>query len=280
MSFVANPEQITTFLKRCSSPSYSQNAVSVEFTTTKDFIRTVIPPTLELADTSTGLISISTWESNVCGSFELSSVSVRCRSGGIDGYWVLHLIVSSPFAIVWGRETWGEVKREGTAKLHWNGHRLAAFAKRKGVRLIEFEATFTQDLPPEDVEWFDFEAKAFPNAKGDGLESDPKLITLKVVDHNERRASGEGKLTLRGTKSDPLHTIPISSVGRFLHVSGPTEWEFLSERRLCSSEEYLPYFVVRHYEGLCDHPAGIGLTPLETSEEGDSNTEPRSWLCK
>jgi hypothetical protein len=205
---------------------------------------------------------------------------VRCRSEGVDGYQVLHLIVSTPSAITWGRETWGEVKREGSARLHWNGNRLSAFAERKCVRLIEFEKTFTQNLPSEDAEWFGFEAKAFPNAKGDDLESDPKLITLKVVDRYEKQASGEGKLTLRGTQSDPLHTTPIISVAKFLHVSGLSKWSYVSERRLCSSKAYMPYFVVRHYERLCDHPVGVGLTPLEGSDEEKVIVEPRTWICK
>lgn len=191
---------------------------------------------------------------------------------------MLHLIVSSPFAIVWGRETWGEVKRSGNAGLHWNGKSVSAFAERNGVKLIEFEAQLERDLPSEEVEWFDFEAKAFPNANGDGLDADPKLITLKVVDRNERRAEGRGKLTLGGTESDPLHTIPISGVGRFVHISGPTEWSFVSERRLCSSEEYMPYFVGRHYEGLSDHPTGAGLKSLVVSKENRVNVEPRSWV--
>lgn len=280
MSFVANPDQVSAFLTQCSSPSYSQDAVSVEFTTTEAFIRSVLPPSLEPSDTFTGLITISTWQSNVCGSFELSSVSVRCKSDGVDGYWILHLIVSTPFAITWGRETWGEVKREGSARLHWNGKRLSAFAERKGVRLIELEAEFTQELPAEDAESFDFEAKAFPDAKGDDLESDPKLITLKVNDRYEKYASGEGKLTLRGTLSDPLHTIPIVSVGQFLHMSGSSNWSYVSERRLCSSKDYLPYFVFRHYETLSDHPAGVGLRSLEGSETERSTSEPRTWTCK
>lgn len=139
-----------------------------------------------------------------------------------------------------------------------------------------------RDLSAEEVEWFDFEAKAFPNARGDGLDGDPKLITLRVVDRNERKAEGKGKLTLRGTQSDPLHTIPIVEVGRFVHVSGPTEWSFVEERRLCLQEGYLPYFVARHYEGLSDHPVGVDLKSLVpvVSDEDRFDTGSRSWVSK
>jgi len=82
-----------------------------------------------------------------------------------------------------------------------NGTRKYAYSKRAGVRLIEMDADFTGYEPggPETVEWYDFEVKAFPNAKGTGLEADPKLITLKVVDENAIQYVGKGRLTLRGT---------------------------------------------------------------------------------
>ncbi|KAF4416001.1 acetoacetate decarboxylase [Fusarium acutatum] len=168
---------------------------------------------------------------------ELSSVSVRCKADGIKGYWVLHLIVSEVPAITWGREAWVEVKKDGKDRLMSNGTRKYGFAERAGVRLIEMEADFDGDQPdgPETLEWYDFEVKAFSNVKETGLEADPKLITLKVVEENARHAVGKGKLTLGGTRSDPLHTIPILSVGDFSYSTRTSTWSVLSERRLLRS---------------------------------------------
>ncbi|KAL0933306.1 uncharacterized protein CTRU02_212269 [Colletotrichum truncatum] len=281
MSFIASSDQIAAFKQRCANPSYSQDAIGVEFTTTTEFISSVLPPTLEPADKPTGLISVSLCQSNVCGSFELSSISVRCRCDGVEGYWVLHLIVSESAAITWGRETWGEVKRDGKARLHSCGTLKSAFAERLGVRLIEIEADFTTPLEPEQVEWFDFEVKAFPNAQGTGLDADPNLIALKVVDSNNVRASGKGRLTIRGTQSDPLHTIPIKAVGDFFYNSGPSDWMFVSQRRLCSADEYMPYYVFRHYGNLVDLLVGVGLNPIQMAgelEEGLQFTRARTWV--
>ena len=43
---------------------------------------------------------------------------------------------------------------------------------------------------PHVLEWYDFEVKAFPDTRGTGLEADPKLITLKVVDESAQQAVG------------------------------------------------------------------------------------------
>lgn len=93
--------------------------------------------------------------------------------------------------------------------------RYYGYCERRGVKIIELEAYLDTTLKSETVEWHDFEVKAFPDAKGSGLDTDLSLITLRVVDQSISRATGRGKLTLRGSQSDPLHTIPIVSVVDF-----------------------------------------------------------------
>jgi acetoacetate decarboxylase len=281
MSFLATPEQIEAFKQRVSNPNYTQEAISVEFTTSHDFIASVLPPTFKPAESSTGIISVSTWESNVCGSFELSSVSVKCVCDGREGYWVLHLIVSDSFAITWGRETWGEIKKEGKIQLTSRGAQRMGYMERHGVRLIELEAEF--DAPSEDpqtMKWVDFEVKAFPNALGTGLHSDPQLIALEVEVEYVAHATGKGKLTLRGARSDPLHAIPIQSVGEFSYYKGPSHWRVFQERSLCPAKEYMPYFVARHYDHVLDYPLGKGMKSIvdvDESEDAAAVKVPRSW---
>lgn len=279
MSFVATPEQIAAYTRICNDPSYSQEAITVEFVTTKEFIENVLPPTFTPADQPTGLISVSTWQSNACGDFELSSISVRCNCDGREGYYVLNLVLSEPFAITWGRETWGEIKKDGKPRLFGNGNRKYGYCERRGVRLIEMEAEFTDFLEPNTTEWFDFEVKAFPATRGGGLDADPKLITLKVVDHNVRRATGKGKLTLRGSPSDPLHTIPIKAIGKFSYSSGPTQWRVLDERTLCPAADYLPYFIGRHYDDFSSWPIGTNMPNLnEETAQDPTAPQPRTFF--
>ncbi|OJJ06543.1 hypothetical protein ASPVEDRAFT_328208 [Aspergillus versicolor CBS 583.65] len=290
MPFVASPQQIRTFRQRVSNPSYSQEAISVEFITTRDFIASVLPPTLKPAELSTGIISVSSWESNVCGSFSLSSISVRCTCDGLEGYWVLHLIVDESFAITWGRETWGEVKKQGMVKLSSHERKKSGYMERDGLRLIEieaeFDASFCQQSPADGMEWFDFEVKAFPNSLGTGLHTAPQLIVLQVTDDYTVHLTGSGRLTLRGTESDPLHDIPIASVGTFTYCRGPSRWCVVGERALCPPEEYFPYFVARHYDNVADFPVGKGMSCIcdmnriegeGKGGKGDNASALRSW---
>ncbi|KAK5050984.1 hypothetical protein LTR84_003543 [Exophiala bonariae] len=252
MPFVARPDQVAAFQKACSQPSYSQEALNVEFTTTTEFDRSVLPPHLEPTDQAKGLINISTWQSNVCGDFELSSVLVQCKEGEKEGYWVINLIVSEGHAITWGRETWGE-----------------------GTRLIEIDAELTEWLEPNATEWYSFEVKAFPDSRGLGMHSDPLAITLKVVEQNVKRASGKVKLTLRGTESDPLHTIPITSISDVFYISGETKWTVDDERPLKGGDAYLPFLVGRHYDVISDFHVGSGFPSHMETHESSDKTETR-----
>jgi acetoacetate decarboxylase len=227
------------------------------------------------------LISVSTWESNVCGDFELSSVSIRCKVGAEEGYYVLNLIVSEHFAITWGRESWGEIKKQGKPRLFCSGTRRYGHCERRGTRLIEMEADFTEELPADVSEWLSFEVKAIPSATGSDTHTDPNLIKLKVVDHNKKRSTGKGKLTLRGSKSDPLHTIPVLSIGDFQYVSGPTEWRVQEERRLCDGKSYLPWLVGRHYDDFADFRVGANLDNFNPAESDSSDmSRPRTWISR
>ena len=263
MPFVASPAQIEAFKQICSQPSYTQETIVVEFQTTTDFIRSVLPPHLEPTSSPSGLINIGNWQSNACGDFELSCVSVRCQNGDLEGYYTLTLIVSETFAIIWGRETWGEVKKPGKPRLFSSGARKYAHCERRGVRLIEMDVELGEWLEPEDAEWYAFEVKAFPAANGGGLQNDPVDVTLKVVDHNVRRARGKGRLTLRGSESDPLHTIPITSIGEFEYISGPTDWSVVKTQTLVDGgDRYLPFIVGRHYDDFSEFNVAPGLPNL------------------
>lgn len=256
MPFVASPAQVKAFQAYSSRPGFSQEAISVDFTTTHDFVRSVLPPSLEPADNPIGTISVSSWESKLCGEFECSAVSLQAKHEGVEGKYFLTLIVSGDLPVTWGREIWGEIKKTGDSKLFRSGNRRYAYGERRGVRLIELTAEFGADLEPTLEESIGYEIKAYPSATGLGLHSDPRLVTLKIVDQNTKKAIGKGHLVLRGTQSDPLHEIPIKSIGDFTYVSGETEYRVIEEKELKVGDTYLPYLIGRHYDDLRDYQVG------------------------
>ncbi len=250
MPFVASKEQVSAFQEFSHRPGFSQEFISVDFVTTVEFVRSVLPPGLEPASEPKGTVCISTWESRLCGEFDCTMVSLQATHNGVEGKYILLLTVSGDMPVTWGREVWGEVKKTGVSQLYRSGNRRFGYGSRNGVRLVEMSAEFGDDLPPNVEECLGYEIKAYPSSDGLGLHDDPRLVTLKIRDHNTRRAKGKGTLKMRGTTSDPLHEIPLLSIGEFSYVSGVTEYTVIDEKPLGIGNAYLPYLIGRHYDDL------------------------------
>ncbi|ETS84249.1 hypothetical protein PFICI_02274 [Pestalotiopsis fici W106-1] len=250
MPFVATEEQVKAFQAFSHRPGFSQEVIAVDFETTPEFVKSVLPPGLEPAIRPVGTVSLSTWESKLCGEFECTMVSLQAVHDGVEGKYILTLIVSGDTPVTWGREIWGEIKKTGVTKLFRSGHRRSGFGERNGVRLVEMRATFDEDLPPNVEESIGYEIKAYPSSTGIGLHDEPRLLKLNITDHNTVRAEGKGTLILRGTTSDPLHDIPIKSIDKFKYVSGVADYFVLEEKPLGIGNAYLPYLIGRHYDDL------------------------------
>ncbi|RSM20964.1 hypothetical protein CDV31_000011 [Fusarium ambrosium] len=61
------------------------------------------------------------------------------------------------------REVWGEAKNTGTYRPWRSGDWRYAYAVRDGVRLIEVQAKFGEDLPPRVRDAINLEIKAYPH---------------------------------------------------------------------------------------------------------------------
>jgi acetoacetate decarboxylase len=89
----------------------------------------------------------------------------------------------------------------------------------------------------------------------------------------------QGKLTLRGSPSDPLHTIPVPYVGSFTYSTGTSSWSVQSERRLCTADDYLSFFVFRHCDDMRSLQVASGLDSIPSEDEKDrQGSETRVWM--
>jgi acetoacetate decarboxylase len=273
MSFVATPEQIARFEAFSKKPSFSQEAIVVDFKTTPEFIQSILPPGFDAGDTPTGHILLSNMESNGVGEFDCAIVSFDVKFRGTAGTYMLEIIVSGDLPVTWGREVWGECKKTGTCRMYRSGNIRHAYAERGGVRLIELQGEFGDDLPPRKRENFNFEIKAYPDAQGNGLQYEPIVNVLRVQEHDDRHSVGKGRLVIRGTESDPLHTIPILSISDFIYTSGRADYTVEQQHELGCGAAYLPYLLGRHYEDLKVFKRGGEWTRLE-DQEAESEAYP------
>ncbi|KAF4171738.1 hypothetical protein CNMCM8694_002092 [Aspergillus lentulus] len=208
----------------------------------------VLPPGLEPADNPTGSILVGTMESRLCGEFDCTLVTLDTKFKGITGKYCLLMLISGDTPVTWGREVWGETKKTGITRLWRSGNYRYGYAERNGVRLIEVEM------------------KRILTRKGWAFSGEPKVNVLDVVEHKSRRAVGKGRLTVRGTRADPLHTIPIQSVGEFEYVSGLAEYTVVAEHDLGCGNAYMPYLIGRHYDDLRCFRIGAQWTKMQSDE--------------
>ncbi|KAH0333460.1 hypothetical protein KCU81_g9855, partial [Aureobasidium melanogenum] len=257
MSYVASPEEISVFSKWSSKPEFSQEGIAVEFRTTEEFVKSVLPPGFEPAAEPKGSILLSSMESKLCGEFDCTLVTIDAIFKGITGKYCLEMLISGDTPVTWGREVWGETKKTGITRLYRSGNHRYAYAERNGVRLIEIEGEFGDDLPEEVLKGHQFEIKAYPNLKGTGMQWEPIVDTLEVTEHKTRQSLGKGSVTMRVTTANPLHTIPIKSVGQLEYVSGLAEHTVVGEDELGAGHSYLPYLIGRHYDDLREFKVGL-----------------------
>ncbi|OQE14956.1 hypothetical protein PENSTE_c031G00635 [Penicillium steckii] len=266
MSFVASPEEVRVWEEFSSKPCFSQELITLDFTTTPEFIKSVLPPGFESGDEPKGHISVGTFESKLCGEFDCAMVSIDVKFQGRPGTHMLELLVSGDMPVTWGREVWGEVKKTGTCKLWRSGNYRYACAERNGVRLIELQGEFGDDLAPRTRQGTGYEIKAYPHSMGKGLQWEPKVNVLTIVEQDTRRSIGTGRLVVRGTSADPLHCIPILAISDMEYVSGEATYTVVEEHDLGCGQAYLPYLVGRHYDDLRAFKVGIEWTKMNDCE--------------
>ena len=148
------------------------------------------------------------------GAFTADDVSIRCRFGDIEGDYLIHTVHSTDRRTHQGRDFWGGPKKVGTGHVFHDGDHHFAYSERNGRRLVEIEAELTgPELAPHTLINKTFALKMFPSATGRGLEYPP---VVNIWDSEEKAISlreGTGTLRWGHSEYDPVHTIPIVSVG-------------------------------------------------------------------
>ncbi|MDP6707174.1 MAG: acetoacetate decarboxylase family protein [Alphaproteobacteria bacterium] len=213
MGFVKTAEEIARIEAVLRRPRFTgAKRAHLLFLTTEAFVAEVLPPGLAPAEKPLVAVSVGDYGSNCVGDFAGGSVAIAARHGEIEAAYVLSMYMTTDHAIVFGRELFGEPKKQAGIGLSLEGERVRGHVERLGVRLIELELTLGPDSGPTQNRAATFNIKALPAADGHGLEGDA-VLTLAEFDNDltvNRRA--EGRVKLAGTVHDPLDEIPIVEV--------------------------------------------------------------------
>jgi len=241
MGLVRTPEEIAEIQATLRRPRFaSAEMLSVEFLTHSETVEAILPPPLEPTDEPLISAMVGRWQSNCVGDFDGGAIYVSARYGDIEGMYVLAMYMSSDQAIIFGRDVFGEPKKQSLNSLHRQGSRMSGWVERGGVRLIELEGDLTADLGPAEGRGSNFNFKAVPAANGEGLEDDAVLTLADFELSLTTSREGAGSVRLRGTVNDPLDEIQIADVKRATYVEGTLDASCRALTRV-PAKDFLPY---------------------------------------
>jgi acetoacetate decarboxylase len=245
MGFVRTPEEIGRIQEALSKPRFvGAEMLTVDFLTTPGFVEAVLPPGLEPAGQPRITTMVGRWRSNCVADFDGGAIYVAARHGDLDGDYVLAMFMDDDEPIIFGRDLFGEPKKQAVSQLHRRGDRMTGYIERRGTRPMQLDAELTEDTGPVRGTGHNFNYKATPSADGLGLEHDAVLTVATFENDFWTSRGGTGEVQLTSTVHDPLGEIPIESVLGASYVEGDMIASCRSAIRI-PAEDFLPYALGR-----------------------------------
>jgi acetoacetate decarboxylase len=222
MGFVKTPEEIARIQAALREPRfYSAQMLSVQYRTKPQIIRRVLPPGLEAVDEPLVTVMIGRWgRSNCVHAFEGGGLYVRARHGQHVGDYCLAMPMSTDAAIIFGRELFGEPKKQATTTLERRGNRIRGKCVRYSKPILAIDATMERKENASKGGFVNFHYKFLPSADGTGLEWDPVLVMATFETEVTLQETGRAKVTLGNTIHDPLGEIEIVEITSASYVEG------------------------------------------------------------
>ncbi len=245
MGFVKTPEEIARIQAVLQRPRFvGAEMLTVDFLTRPEIVADVLPPGLEPAGEPLVTAMVGRWRSNCVADFTGGAIYVMARHGDIEAPYVLSMFMDQDHAIIFGRDLFGEPKKQAVTHLHRRGAHMHGYVERHGTRLIEIDADLPTDRGSAQASGKNFNIKALPSCTGVGLEDDPVLTLAEFDNHLTVRREGTATLTLRSTVHDPLADIEIVETMGAAYVEGDLLSTCRPLARL-SAEAFVPYLYGR-----------------------------------
>ena len=247
--YVKTREEIARIEKFLKPARFTCDKVGIDFTTSWEFAREVLPPIFEpIGDRDAGIAevhaSVTHLESAYCGPMDSAIVTLACSYDGRPGGWMLTEIVSNEFPVVIGRELWGEVKKMGEGRVWRDGTSYHGEGSRRGQVIITIDATIDgPELAPFQRKSEGFDIKMFPHSNVSGLQYPPLLnIWDMTYDYTSYR-EGTGSLTWGYSEWDPVATIPILETGTAVAAQYAGTWPLGEQIELEDPDNIYPLYL-------------------------------------
>ncbi len=245
MGFVKTPQEIAAIERVLANPRFTEaRRAYLHFRSTAEFVEAVLPPGLAPDGEPSVTVTVGQFGSNCVGDFAGATISIPARYGEHRAAYVLAMYMSTDHAIIFGRELFGEPKKQAEITLELAGDRVTGRVTRLGTRLIELDVALGPDGiaggGPAEARAATFNVKALPAADGRGLEDDA-IVTLAEFDNTlTLHRPGDGRLTLSPGPLDPLDEIPVLEITGAGYVEGDLSTRCRSVGRIPAAD-FLPY---------------------------------------
>lgn len=242
-NWVKSPNQIKAIENALAAPAFLDGrSLTVTYLTRPEIIRELLPPPLEPAREPLVSVGVGTFgKSNCVGAFAGGWVDIAARYKGIEANYCLAMPMSTDVAIIFGRELFGEPKKQGRVQFEVDGDVARGSIDRLGKRYLSVEARLTENLPvSEPSRSGRFHFKFFHSADGRGLEFDPILVHAEFETRLRVRRHGPGKVTLQSSHHDPVTELEIVEPKGAVYIEGDV---YAKARRIGTVEakKFLPY---------------------------------------
>jgi acetoacetate decarboxylase len=242
--YVSTREHTRDLMAALRAPDFSDIcALTVTFLSDPAVVAEILPPPLEPAAQPRASVTVaSIGRSNCVGPFEGASVNLACRFRGEEGSYCLTMPMSTDTAVTFGRELYAEPKKLADIALSVAGRNARGTVARHGVRYIEIEGHFETHPQPvgssSTTKHYYF--KFLPQADGSGLAADPELVCVTHHGRVFRAAAGEGRITFRESRHDPVADLPVSVIQGASLAESETRTEARVVARV-AAHDFLPY---------------------------------------
>lgn len=244
MGYVKTSQEVAAIQAVIAAPRFvNSEMLSVIARTDPAWLAEVIPAPL-IPDGDTVRFMVGRWQSNCVGNFNGGAVYLPARFGDVVGEYVLAMYMDADAAIIYGREVFGEPKKQAAVSLHRGANHAVGVLTRGNVEIMRIEGEFDTDNGPSSTRGSNFNIKALPDASGNGLQFDPILTVADFDVTWTVDRTGTGKVNLISTINDPLATIPILEV----IAANWQEGDLIPQTRTLATipaADFLPYFFAR-----------------------------------
>jgi acetoacetate decarboxylase len=215
--------------------------LTVYFETGPAVIAALLPPPLKPTPNPVAIASVGeVGNSNCVGPYEYASLGVKAQYGDIVGVYYLTTPVSTPEAMTFGRELYGDPRKMAKIIFEEQDEHVWGSAERNEIRFLSMRGRCDHPAPVGRQETSAFHFKFQPRPDGCGFDSPPQLVhvtgDLTVVE--ARR--GRGEVVFRDSPHDPVIDIPVTQVLDAVYTQGHA---YTSGRILCDvdADAFLPY---------------------------------------